>query len=74
MGLSHGIILPPKTLHPKGETEISLKQREIAALVTDTFDGKLHIEWDPPVSTGHAAGSVAVLQHSMVTGAFISLL
>lgn len=41
------MILPPKTIHPKGETEISLKKREIASLVADTFDGKIHIEWDP---------------------------
>ena len=39
--------LPPKTIHPNGETEISLKKREIASLVADTFDGKIHIEWDP---------------------------
>jgi hypothetical protein len=41
------MILPPKVTHPEGETEISLKKREIAALVADAFDGKIHIEWDP---------------------------
>ena len=41
------MILPPKVIHPKGDTELSLKKREISALVADTFDGKIHIEWDP---------------------------
>ncbi len=41
------MILPEKSSHPKGDTELSLKKREIAALVADTFDGKIHIEWDP---------------------------
>lgn len=41
------MVLPPQIPHPKGETEISLKKREIATLVADTFDGKIHIEWDP---------------------------
>jgi len=41
------MVLPSKTLHPTGETEISLRKREISTLVADTFDGKLHIEWDP---------------------------
>ena len=43
------MILPEKSSHPKGETELTLKKREIAALVADTFDGKIHIEWDPQV-------------------------
>jgi hypothetical protein len=33
--------------YPKGDAEISLKKREISALIADTFDGKIHIEWDP---------------------------
>jgi hypothetical protein len=41
------MVLPPKVIHPKGGTELSLKKREISALVADTFDGKIHIEWDP---------------------------
>ena len=39
--------LPPKVIHPKGDTELSLKKSEISALVADTFDGTIHIEWDP---------------------------
>ena len=41
------MVLPPKIVHPNGELEINLKKREIAGLVADTFDGKIHIEWDP---------------------------
>jgi hypothetical protein len=41
------MVLPPKTIHPEGDLEISLKKREIAGLIADTFDGKIHIEWDP---------------------------
>jgi hypothetical protein len=41
------MVLPPKVIHPKGDVELSLKKREISALIADTFDGKIHIEWDP---------------------------
>ena len=41
------MVLPPKVIHPKGDTEPNFKKREISALVADTFDGKIHIEWDP---------------------------
>ena len=41
------MVLPPKVTHPLGEPEIVFKKREIGALVADTFDGKIHIEWDP---------------------------
>jgi hypothetical protein len=41
------MILSPKVTHRNGDTELSLKKREIASLVADTFDGKIHIEWDP---------------------------
>jgi hypothetical protein len=41
------MMLPEKASHPKGETELNMKKQEIAALVADTFDGKIHIEWDP---------------------------
>ena len=41
------MVLPPKVIHPKGDTELSLKNSEISALVADKSDGKIHIEWDP---------------------------
>jgi len=41
------MLLPSKVIHPEGDTKPSFKKREICALVADTFDGKIHIEWDP---------------------------
>ncbi|NOR80230.1 MAG: transposase [Methyloprofundus sp.] len=41
------MVLPPKTIHPEGDREIAFPKRKISALVADTFDGKIHIEWDP---------------------------
>ncbi len=41
------MVLPLKVTHPEGDKEIVFTKREISALVADTFDGKIHIEWDP---------------------------
>jgi hypothetical protein len=41
--------MPEKSSNSNGDTELSLKMREIAALVADTFDGKMHINWDRQV-------------------------
>ena len=41
------MVLPPKTSHPEGDKEIAFPKRKISALVADTFDGKIQIEWDP---------------------------
>ena len=41
------MILPPKVIHPTGEPEFTPKKSEISALIADTFNGKIHIEWDP---------------------------
>lgn len=41
------MVLPPKVIHPEGEQEIALNPPQTSALVADTFDGKIHIEWDP---------------------------
>jgi hypothetical protein len=43
----NAMVLPPKVVHPKGEEEMVPKKREISSLVAETFDGKIHIEWDP---------------------------
>jgi hypothetical protein len=40
------MILPPKVIPPTGEPEFSLIKSVISALVADTFNGKIHIEWD----------------------------
>jgi hypothetical protein len=34
------MVLPEKSSHPKGDAQLSLKKREIADLVADTFDVK----------------------------------
>ncbi len=39
--------LPPQVTHPESDKEMALTQWKINALVADTFDGKIHIEWDP---------------------------
>ncbi len=36
-----------KVTHPEGEPKKNLFNHEIGALVTHSFEGKLHIEWDP---------------------------
>ena len=42
------MVLPPKEVHPTGEQEIIPKMRELpAALIAETFDGRVHLEWEP---------------------------
>ena len=41
------MVLPPKVSHPEGDQNIAYNKRKNSALVADTFDGKVHIEWDP---------------------------
>lgn len=43
--MSYGIT--PKVIHPEGDKEIAPPKGEIRALAANTFDGKIHIEWDP---------------------------
>ena len=40
------MILPSKVIRPTGEPEFTLKKSVISALIADTFNGKIHIEWD----------------------------
>ena len=44
------MVLPPKTTHPKGELLNSHEQPENPSLEVDTFDGKIHVEWEPDAS------------------------
>lgn len=44
------MVLPPKTVHSAGEALIATKNALADAIEVDTFDGKLHIEWDPAAS------------------------
>ena len=41
------MVLPPKLIHPMGEAITAAKKALTEAVEVDTFDGKLHIEWDP---------------------------
>ena len=61
------MILPPKVIHPTGEPEFTPKKTEISALIADTFNGKIHIEWDPqaPVTT---LGQLAFFVQFLKTG------
>jgi len=37
----------PELDHPKGEDKLAAKRALSVPLRADTFDGKIHIEWDP---------------------------
>ncbi len=41
------MVLPPKTTHPKGDSLAPLKTALSKSVEVDTFDGILHVEWDP---------------------------
>lgn len=41
------MVLPPKPAHPTDEALAMTKKSLVEAIEVDTFDGKLHIEWDP---------------------------
>ncbi len=41
------MVLPPKIANPKGGTLQSSKTSVLAASIVDTYDGKIHVEWDP---------------------------
>src|SRR5579864_4860256 len=44
------MLLPAKSIHLIGEPNLPTKAGESELLEVDTFDGKLHIEWDPDAS------------------------
>ena len=37
----------PKCVHPRDEANLPVITEESGLLEVDTFDGKLHMEWDP---------------------------
>jgi len=43
------MVLPPKATHPEGE-HLNLALPEDQSLEIDTFDGKVHVEWEPGAS------------------------
>ena len=44
------MILPPKTIHPEGELDVSKSPDSLPPVEVDTFDGKVRVEWDPDAS------------------------
>ena len=40
------MVLPPQTIHSKGECQLPEKLDILEPIEIDTFDGKVHIEWD----------------------------
>ena len=44
------MVLPPKPIHPKGELSELSKQLKPASIEIETFEGKVHIEWEPGAS------------------------
>lgn len=44
------MVLPPKTIHSAGEDLTATKTPLAEAVEVDTFDGKLHVEWDASAS------------------------
>lgn len=41
------MVLPPEKFHSKSESLPSLQKPQVEAVEVDTFDGKIHVEWDP---------------------------
>ncbi len=41
------MVLPPKVIHPEGDQVTVFSKRKNSVLVADTFDGKIHIDWEP---------------------------
>ena len=44
------MVLPPKPIHPEGESKELSKPLSSATIEVDTFDGKIHVEWEPGAS------------------------
>jgi hypothetical protein len=44
------MLLPVKRIHPLDESKNLVKAGELNQVEVDTFDGKLHMEWDPTAS------------------------
>jgi len=44
------MVLPPKSIHSKGEDLTATQTTRVKALEVDTFNGKLHVEWDSSAS------------------------
>ena len=65
------MILPSKVIHPTGEPEFTPKKSEISALIADTFNGKIHIEWDPQAQVTTLGQLAFFIQYLKVGHRFI---
>jgi len=61
------MILPPEVIYPTGEPEFTRKKSDISALIADTFNGKIHIEWDPQAQVT-TLGQLAFFIHYLKVG------
>ncbi|NOZ54689.1 MAG: hypothetical protein GXP08_16395, partial [Gammaproteobacteria bacterium] len=41
------MVLPPEIIHSTSEALAMQKTALLEAVEVDTFDGKVHVEWDP---------------------------
>lgn len=41
------MVLPPNRTHPEGERPLAGKRDVLEVVEVDTYDGKVHVEWDP---------------------------
>lgn len=44
------MVFPPKKIHPKGELSTTTKPIESQSIEIETFEGKIHVEWEPGAS------------------------
>ena len=61
------MVLPPRKTHPNGELSDFEKDPSSIKLEVDTFEGKVHVEWEPGASvTG--MGQLAFFIQFLKTG------
>ena len=61
------MVRPPKPAHPKGELSEMKKDPLSVTLEVDSFDGKIHVEWEPEASVT-PMGQLAVFIQFLKTG------
>ena len=61
------MVRPPKPAHPKGELSEMKKDPLSVTLEVDSFDGKIHVEWEPEASVT-PMGQLAFFIQFLTTG------
>jgi hypothetical protein len=56
--------------HPMSEAVRAENDRQLAALAVDTFDGKVHVEWDPTAAVTPIGQLPFFIQYLKVNGLF----